>query len=111
MQKEIYGKDNQMPEKTVTTPKESLLLKWGTLKGWDNLSEESQRIVQKYFDIGACASVMLQEDTPEQKEILCELIRQLDGEIQNDWDGEMYTKEKAIDYIKNYGKEEPNVAA
>ena len=80
-----------------------LLLKWGSIKGWDGLSEKSRELLQRWSDMGVSLSAMAQKDTPEQKEVLCELIRQFEGEISNDWDGETYSKERAIDYIKNYG--------
>lgn len=81
------------------TSNDLLLLKWGTIKGWNLTSEKSKELLQKYLDIGASMSCMTQKDTPEQKEILCELIRQHDGTIINDWDNEEYTKERAIKYI------------
>jgi hypothetical protein len=31
---------------------ESLLLKWGTIKGWDNFSEKSQGILRRFFADG-----------------------------------------------------------
>lgn len=89
------------PTKTST---DYILLKWGTLKGWKLTSEKSHEILRKYTDIGYSLSSMTQKDTPEQKQILCDLIREHDGTITNDWDGDQYTKEQAIDYITNYGK-------
>lgn len=79
-----------------------IVLKWGTVKGWKFNSATSREILQKYADIGTSLSAMAQQDTPEQKQILCDLIRQHDGSITNDWDGKSYTKEQAIDYIMNY---------
>lgn len=80
-----------------------LLLKWGTVKGWNDLDEKSVAILQRWADLGRSLSAMGQNDTPEQKEILIELIEQFEGTIQNDWDGKTYTKEQAIKYIKEYG--------
>ena len=52
---------------------ETLTLKWGTLKGWDDItSERSKGLLQQYLDLGASYSVMAQHDTPEQKQIICE---------------------------------------
>ena len=85
-----------------------LLLKWGSLKGWNLKAAENAEafeLLKKWGDLGVSISAMSQRDTPEQKEILCELIRKFHGEITNDWDGETYSKERAIDYIMNYGKE------
>ena len=85
-----------------------ILLKWGTVKGWSFSSDKSKKsleILQRYHDLGSSISRMMQHDTDEQKEILYELIRQHVGTIYNDWSGERYTIEQAIEYIKNYGKE------
>lgn len=52
---------------------ETLTLKWGTLKGWDDItSERSKGLLQQYLDLGVSYSVMAQHDTPEQKQIICE---------------------------------------
>lgn len=82
---------------------ESLLLKWGTLKGWKLESEKSREIAKRYFELGSSMSAMAQHDTPEQKKLLCELIDAIDGEIQNDWSGERTSKDEAKKYIQDYG--------
>ena len=81
---------------------QSLTLKWGTIKGWDGLSDESVAILQRYADLGMSLGAMQQKDTPEQKEILCELIDAIDGEIWNDWDGKTMTKDEAKTYVMEY---------
>lgn len=81
---------------------ESLLLKWGTIKGWDDFSERSQEIVGRFFADGMCMSAAMDKPDDERKAILCELIDQLDGEIQNDWSGKVMTKDEAKDYVLNY---------
>lgn len=83
---------------------ESLLLKWGTLKGWNLESAESKAIAQRYFDLGSSYSCMTQINSAEQTKILCELIDTIEGEISNDWTGETLTKEQAKDYVENYRK-------
>lgn len=83
---------------------ESLLLKWGTLKSWDLKTPDTKNIMQRYLDLGSSMSAMMQHDTPEQKAIICELIDALDGEIQEDWGGEMLSKDAAKEYVMNYGK-------
>ena len=83
---------------------ESLLLKWGTIKGWDDFTEKSQEIVKRFFADGMCMSAAADKSDEARKIILCELIDQLDGEIQNDWTGEMMTKDEAKKYVMNYGK-------
>lgn len=78
-------------------------LKWGTLKGWHLESEAALAAAQRYMDHGVAAGgVMMQRDTPEQKQALCELIDQVDGEILNEWSGEIMTKEDAKKYVLEY---------
>lgn len=81
---------------------DSLLLKWGTLKGWDLKSEKAVAAAQKYEDFGMSLSAMAQHDSTEQKQALCDLIDAVDGEIQNDWSGEIMTKDEAKAYVMNY---------
>ena len=77
---------------------EYLLLKWGTLKGWNLESDKSLEAAQKYADMGMALGAMQQRDTPEQKQALCELIDAIDGEITNDWSGEVMSKDEAKKY-------------
>lgn len=81
---------------------ESLSLKWGTLKGWKLETDKSKELVKRYHELGASVSAMMQQDTDEQKKIICELIDAVDGEIDNDWSGEIMTKEQAKEYVMNY---------
>lgn len=84
--------------------KEQLTLKWGSLKGWDlNKEGPTFKLLQKYGELGMSTSAMLQKDTPEQKELLCQMIDTLDGEIWNDWDGVLMEKEAAKRYVREYG--------
>lgn len=83
---------------------ESLLLKWGTLKGWDLNTGRSKEAAQRYIDFGVCMSSMWQRDTPEQKQALCELIDAIDGEIKNDWSGEIMSKDEAKKYALEYNQ-------
>ncbi len=46
---------------------------------------------------------MAQNDTPEQKEIICQLIDLVPGEIFLDWDNKDVSKEEAKKYVLNYG--------
>lgn len=84
---------------------ESLLLKWGTLKGWNLESDKSMAALKKYAEFGMSWSVATHHDSDEQKAALCELIDAIDGEIQSDWTGEYMTKEEAKKYVMDYGKE------
>jgi hypothetical protein len=81
---------------------EHLLLKWGTIKGWDNLTERSVEIMKRFFADGMCMSAAMDKPGEERRAILCELIDQLDGEIQNDWTGEKMTKDEAKKYVREY---------
>jgi len=48
-----------------------LLLKWGTIKGYSlKNSDEAWELMKKYNELGTCMSVMVQRDTPEQKEFI-----------------------------------------
>ena len=83
-----------------------LTLKWGTLKSWDfTNSEKGKELLKEHCEIGSGLSAMTQHDTIRQKEIICELIDLCDGDtIYLDWDGEYVSKEKAKEYVMNYGK-------
>lgn len=81
---------------------EYLLLKWGTLKGWELKSDKALDIMQRYINAGASMSAMAQHDTPEQKTLICDLIDAIDGEITNDWSGEKMTKDEAKKYVTEY---------
>lgn len=83
---------------------EHLTLKWGTVKGWDDLSEKSQAIMERYFADGVPLSCMSDHPTEDRKAVLCELIDQLDGEIWNDWEGKEMSKDEAKKYVLEYGK-------
>jgi hypothetical protein len=81
---------------------EYLTLKWGTLKSWNVKSEKGRELLKKYFDEGASMSAMLQKDTPEQKDVLCELIDIMPSDIYLDWDDEYVSKEAAKKYVMEY---------
>lgn len=83
---------------------EHLLLKWGTLKGWKVESEEAGNALQRYLDHGVSMSAMTQRDDADQKQVLCDLIDAVDGEITNDWSGETMTKDEAKRYVMEYGR-------
>lgn len=81
---------------------EHLLLKWGTLKGWNLESEKSKEAAQRYADHGMADGAAMQRDTPEQKQALCDLIDAIDGEIVNDWSGDKMSKDEAKKYVMEY---------
>jgi len=83
---------------------EHLLLKWGNLKGWDLESEASRAALRKFFESGdnASAGMAMVRLQSAEKQALCGLIDAVDGEIQNDWTGEMMTKDEAKKYVLEY---------
>lgn len=86
------------------TTKPYLLLKWGTVKGWSNLDKSAPYfpLFEKYME-DASISCMTDNPTQERKELLCQFINLFDGQIQNDWTGEIYkNKQDAIKYIMEY---------
>jgi hypothetical protein len=85
---------------------EELTLKWGTIKGWGNLSDRSMEILNRYFADGQPMSCMADHPDKKRRQILCELIDQLDGEIYLDWDGKYVTRDEAKEYVTTYGRRE-----
>jgi hypothetical protein len=84
-----------------------ILLKWGTLKGWNfSGNEKAIAILNKYIESGMTIGCAQQADTPMQKQLLCDLVRAHEGPITSDWDGKSFTKDSAIKYIMNYGNGE-----
>lgn len=81
---------------------EYITLKWGTLKSWNITSAEGKLLLEKYYELGAAFSAMEQKDTPEQKQIICQLIDLMPGEIYMDWDDKYVSKEEAKKYVMEY---------
>ncbi len=51
------------------------------------------------------ASAMCQHDTPEQKELICQIIDMCGAEtIYLDWDGIEVSKDEAKKYVREYGQ-------
>jgi len=87
---------------------ESLTLKWGSLKAWDIKNPETFELLKQWHKLGSTASAIAHRDTPEQKELICKLIDAVDCEkIWLDWTGEKVSKEKAKEYVMNYGNDTP----
>ena len=83
---------------------EYLTLKWGTLKAWkfEKTNERAIALLTKYHELGASISAAMQHDTPEQKQIICDLIDS--GEFDTvylDWDDKDVSKQEAKDYVMN----------
>jgi hypothetical protein len=80
--------------------KGELTLKWGTLKAWDfSHNEKAQALMEKYCELGCSAGAMQQRDTPEQKDLICQMIDAVDCEIYLDWDGKYVSKDEAKAYV------------
>ena len=94
-----------MSEPTVESERDSLSLKWGTLKSYHFHNDSALSLLREYNEIGSSLSAMMQHDTPRQKEIICQLI-----DIGNfktvylDWDGINASKDEAKKYVMQYGK-------
>jgi hypothetical protein len=89
----------------MNTNDDYLTLKWGTLKAWDfsHSSEKASELAKKYFDLGHSPGAATQRDTPEQKELICQIIDAIDcKEIYLDWDGKYVSKDEAKQYVMNY---------
>ena len=82
----------------------SLTLKWGTLKAWDFESEEFTPLITRYSELGTSDGAMSQRDNSEQKEIICQMIDLADEPIYSDWSGEGMTRDKAKEYVREYGQ-------
>ena len=83
---------------------DNILLKWGTLKGWNVKCPETFKLLQEYHDEPVSFSVMAQKDTDSQKKKLCEMLTAHKGTITNDWTGKEMSKKEAIKYVMEYGK-------
>ena len=83
-----------------------ILLKWGTLKGWNfKNSPEAFDAFKEYNEIGMSFSAMAQKDTERQKELICIMIDKINGFVENDWSGETYeNREDAKKYVMEYNR-------
>lgn len=80
-------------------------LKWGTLKGWNISSPRGRELLAKYHVLGSSMSAMAQRDTPEQKELICQIIDECGAEtIYLDWDAKHVSKDEAKEYVMRYGQ-------
>lgn len=89
----------------ITENNDYLILKWGTIKGWQlKNSPEAFQALQEYSKLGMNASAAMQKDTDKQKELICRMIDTVNGPIENDWTGKTYeSKEAAKKYVLQYG--------
>jgi hypothetical protein len=74
------------------------------LKAWNLTSPKGQELLRKYHSLGSAAGAMQQHDTPEQKDLICQMIDECTAaEIFLDWDGKYVSKEEAKTYVMGYG--------
>lgn len=76
-------------------------LKFGTLKSWDVKTDKGRDLLAKWAALGYAMSTFDQKDTPEQVDLMCALIDEVDA-IWLDWDGVAPTKEDAKKYLREY---------
>jgi hypothetical protein len=76
-----------------------LWLKWGTLKEVQSSSERVRVALERYYAGGVSMSAMLQKNSPEQKQALCDLIDAIDGDIIDAWTMQPMTKDEAKRYV------------
>lgn len=94
-----------MTPKTEQATEDHLSLKWGTLKSWSLHSEKGRELLRRYVDIGSSVSAVLRNDTPEQKELICQMIDECNAPtIYLDWDGKDVSKDDAKRYVMEYGQ-------
>jgi len=95
-------------DSSAPAPKDHLTLKWGTLKAWRFHSEPARALLKEYFAEGASDGAMTQDDTPRQREIICELIDIGNFEtVFLDWDGKDVSKEEAKQYVASFHHKQP----
>jgi len=86
---------------------QQLLLKRGTIKGFDGaeVGTPFRAALDRYFAAGdVAAGAMQQHDNDKQKSALCDVIDSCAGTILNDRAGSPMTKEEAKAYVLNYRK-------
>ncbi len=89
-----------MPE-TIAKKQDAISLKWGSLKSWNLHSQECLDLLRKWHELGSSASAIAQHDTPEQKELICQIIDKCTAEtIYLEWDGVDASKDDAKKYVK-----------
>ena len=87
-----------------TSEPEYLVLKWGSLKAWNFTQPKTCELLQRWASLGHTASAIAQRDTPEQKQLICELIDAGNFEtVLLDWEDRQVSKQEAKDYVMNYG--------
>lgn len=79
-----------------------LILKWGIVKGWNNIGDKAAEILNLYFVDGIPLGCANDKPNEQRRKILCNLIDIFDGTITNDWTGKKMTKNAAKKYVMEY---------
>ncbi len=85
--------------------KDTLTLKWGTLKAWDfkTDTEEMRAAIERLNELPWSMSAAAQVMTDDHKEALCAAIDAANLDyVYNDWEGTEMTKEEAKKYVREY---------
>lgn len=91
-----------MKEIDYLKTKNFLALKWGTIKAYNfENNKEALALLNRYYQIGSSISAALQDDTDEQKEIVCKLIDLADT-LYLSWEGKVVSRCEAKKYVNNY---------
>lgn len=96
-----YPKDDGVEQKEIEK-EDYIILKWGTLKDFRIGSQDGEKLIEKYRSLGT-SSAMTQNDSEEQKEIICRIIDASNANrILLDWNGKYVSKHEAKKYVMNY---------
>lgn len=83
-----------------------ITLKWGTIKSCKMTNPALKPLIDEYNNEGGMSmSAMTQNDTPRQKEIICEMIEIIGKPVYNEWSGEQMSIEEAKRYVMGYGND------
>lgn len=80
----------------------TIWLKWGTVKGWENLDAVAIAAMERFAELGMSVGAMQQEMTPAHVDALCNVIDAVDEPIHNDWSGEEMSRDEAKRYVREY---------
>ncbi len=82
-----------------------ITLKFGTWKSCRLTSERGRDLLRRYVELGTATSAICVRDTPEQKELICQMIDECNApEIFLESDGIYVSKEVAKQYVMDYVK-------
>lgn len=83
-----------------------LVLKFGSLKGYEIVSDDVWQALQQYISCPPTSRTILESrDTAKQKKLLCrviDLIEQNGGQIKLSWDDKIVSAAEAKKYVMEY---------